>query len=134
MARLRHLALRCRDVDTSRHFYEAVIGFHFIGYRSDGHSLDLSDGTVNITLLPHEGERPALEEGEEYIHFGILVDDLETIWKRLQAWGSRATKTVKQREQLDADAVPAIAFKTLDPDGNVIDISSDPGEWRGVTV
>ena len=52
MALLRHLALRCRDVETSRRFYE-TIGFEFVGYRPSGISMDLSDGTINITLLPH---------------------------------------------------------------------------------
>jgi catechol-2,3-dioxygenase len=132
MAYLRHLALRCRDVETSRRFYEEVIGFTLVGYRSDGVSVDLTDGTLNITLLRHDRPRPALEEGEEYIHFGILVDALEPVWKRLRAWGAEAPKTVKMRTEIAADRVPDIAFKTFDPDGNIIDISSDRNEWRGV--
>ena len=36
MARLRHLALRCRDMETSRCFYETVIGWKFVGYRASG--------------------------------------------------------------------------------------------------
>lgn len=135
MAFLRHLALRCRDVEVSRRFYEEVIGFHFTGYRGEGTAVDLSDGTSNITLLPHGDQpRPVLEEGEEYIHFGVLVDDLEAAWKRMKAWGADAPKTVKDRLDLDAESPPDIAFKAIDPDGNVIDISSDRNEWRGVKV
>jgi len=135
MALLRHLALRCRDVERSRRFYVEAIGFRFVGYRPSGTSIDLSDGTLNITLLPYEGkERPRLEEGEEYIHFGVLVEDLEATWGRLRALGAHIEKTVKARDPLDAEAPPRIAFKTLDPDGNVIDVSADRGEWRGVAV
>ena len=134
MALLRHLALRCRNVETSRTFYEDILGFTFVGYRGNGTAVDLSDGTSNITLLPHEGERPVLEEGEEYIHFGIIVDDLEGLWKRLKGWGSNAEKTVKARTGLDKEAMPEIAFKTLDPDGNVIDVSCNREEWRGTSV
>ncbi|SVD76417.1 uncharacterized protein METZ01_LOCUS429271 [marine metagenome] len=134
MALLRHLALRCRNVETSRTFYEDILGFTFVGYRGNGTAVDLSDGTSNITLLPHEGKRPVLEEGEEYIHFGIIVDDLEGVWKRLKGWGSNAEKTVKGRTGLDKEAMPEIAFKTLDPDGNVIDVSCDREEWRGTSV
>jgi len=135
MALLRHLALRCRDVERSRRFYVEAIGFRFVGYRPSGTAIDLSDGTLNITLLPHEGkERPILEEGEEYIHFGVLVEDLEATWGRLRALGAHIEKTVKARDPLDAAAPPRIAFKTLDPDGNVIDVSADRGEWRGVAV
>ncbi|MBM3277236.1 MAG: hypothetical protein FJY95_04035 [Candidatus Handelsmanbacteria bacterium] len=94
MALLRHLALRCRDVERSR-----------------------------------------LEEAEEYIHFfGVLVEDLEATWGRLRALWAHIEKTVKARDPLDAAAPPRIAFKTLDPDGNVIDVSADRGEWRGVAV
>lgn len=135
MAFLRHLALRCRDVEQSRHFYEQGIGFSFVGYRPSGTSIDLSDGTLNITLLPHAGgERPRLEEDEEYIHFGVLVEDLEATWHRLRALGGRIEKTVKARDLLDAEAPPQLAFKALDPDGNVVDVSANRGEWRGVKI
>ena len=134
MALLRHLALRCRDVEISRRFYE-TIGFEFVGYRPSGISMDLSDGTVNITLLPHgEKERPHLEEGEEYIHFGIYVDDLQAAWYRLKNSGAPGVKTVKGRNEIDQDAPPELAFKVTDPDGNVIDVTGDPGEWRGIEI
>ena len=89
MALLRHLALRCRDVEVSRRFYEQAIGFRFIGYRSPTGtgSIDLSDGTLNITLLPYAGQRADFEEGDEYIHFGIYVDDLQAAWHRLKNSG-----------------------------------------------
>ena len=43
-------------------------------------------------------------------------------------------KTVKGRYDIDTGTLPDIAFKAIDPDGNVIDISSDRNEWRGVNV
>jgi catechol 2,3-dioxygenase-like lactoylglutathione lyase family enzyme len=132
MAYIRHIALRCNDVETSRRFYEQVIGLQFVGYRPNGVSVDLSDGTLNMTLLPYQGARPSLEEGEEYIHFGLIVDDLEAVWRRIRLWGSAATKTVKNRDPLEPAVLPDIAFKTLDPDGNIIDVSSNTQEWRGI--
>lgn len=134
MALLRHLALRCRDVETSRTFYEKILGFEFVGYRGQGTAVDLSDGTSNITLLPHEGDRPVLAEGEEYIHFGIIVENLEGVWRSLREFGSVVEKTVKSREDIDSESVPEIAFKTIDPDGNVIDVTNDPEEWRGTQM
>ena len=50
MAYLRHLALRCRDMENSRRFYEVVIGWSFVGYRPSRQGLDLTDGVNNITL------------------------------------------------------------------------------------
>lgn len=135
MAYLRHLALRCRDVSVSQRFYEDVIGFTFIGRRGNGEAVDLSDGTANITLLPHDDpSRPTLEEGEEYIHFGVLVDDLHAAWHRVRNWGAEAPKTVKGRDAISSDIPPEIAFKAIDPDGNIVDISGDRDEWRGVKI
>lgn len=133
MAFLRHLALRCRNVAISQRFYEEVIGFTFVGKRGNGDAVDLSDGTSNITLLPHgEQTRPTLEEGEEYIHFGVLVDDLKAAWFRVRDWGAEAPKTVKGRNAISSATPPKIAFKAIDPDGNIVDISDDKDEWRGV--
>ena len=130
-----HLALRCRDVAISQRFYEEVIGFTFVGRRGNGDAVDLSDGTCNIPLLPHEEKgRPALEEGEEYIHFGVLVDDLKTAWCRVRDWGAKAPKTVKGRNAISSATPPNIAFKAIDPDGNIVDISDDKDEWRGVQI
>jgi catechol 2,3-dioxygenase-like lactoylglutathione lyase family enzyme len=124
-------------MERSRRFYEEVIGCKFIGYRPSGRGLDLSDGVVNITLIqqPAGSERPALEEGNEYIHFGIVVDDLAPIWKRLHDWGAEFSKeNVKQRNPIDPAEMPATSFKVLDPDGNVVDITCNKQEWRGVTL
>ena len=133
MTRLRHIALRVTDTEASKSFYE-LLGFKFLGYRGDDRSVDLSDGELNMTLIPHPGARPRLEEGEEYIHFGLYVDDLAATWKRLHDWGAPGLKTVKGRAAVDPDALPDVAFKVLDPDGNVIDVTGDRGEWRGATV
>ena len=134
MALLRHLALRCRDVEVSRRFYEEAIGFGFVAYRPSGASIDMSDGTLNITLLPYEGARAANVEGEEYIHFGIWVEDLQAAWLRLKFAGFRSVKTVKGRYEIDPDAPPERAFKATDPDGNTVDVTGDKEEWRGVTI
>lgn len=136
MAFLRHLALRCRDMEKSRRFYEEVIGLKFVGYRPSRRGIDLTDGVNNITVLQHAPtERPVLEEGNEYIHFGLIVDDLAAIWERLHAWGATfARDDVKERKPIDPHVVPPRSFKVLDPDGNVVDITGDKQEWRGVTV
>lgn len=137
MAFLRHLALRCRDLVRSRQFYETAIGWKFVGYRPSGDSLDLTDGTNNITLLSHAANRPRtqLEEGTEFIHFGVIVDDLEACWRRCRETGAEISKgDVKDRTAADPDQPPRRSFKVLDPDGNVIDVTADRQEWRGVTL
>ena len=137
MAHLRHLALRCRDMELSRRFYETVIGWKFVDYRPSRQGLDLTDGVSNITLLVHAADSPRaqLEEGQEYIHFGVIVDDLVACWRRCREWGAEISKgDIKTREAADANEPPVRSFKVLDPDGNVIDVTANREEWRGVQV
>lgn len=136
MALLRHVALWCKDMEKSRRFYEEVIGWKFVDYRSSGRGLDMSDGTNNITLLSYgDQSRPVLEEGHEYIHLGVLVEDLTAVWRRLHEWGAEfPARTVKGRQEMDPGAVPSRAFKVFDPDGNILDITSNKEEWAGIAT
>ena len=134
MAFLRHLALRTKDMEASRRFYE-TIGFAFVGYRGRG-GLDLSDGTLNMTILQYNGEeRAPFEEGTEFIHFGIIVEDLASIYNTLQDGGFELLMdNVKKGDEISADKAPERSFKVADPDGNVVDITCATDEWRGVKI
>ena len=134
MAFLRHIALRTKDMEASRRFYE-TIGFQFVGYRGRG-GLDLSDGTLNMTILQYNGtERPPFEEGTEFIHFGIIVEDLASIYNTLRDDGFELIMdNVKKGDAIDADKPPERSFKVADPDGNVVDITCAADEWRGVSI
>ena len=134
MAFLRHIALRTKDMEASRRFYE-TIGFAFVGYRGRG-GLDLSDGTLNMTILQYNGEeRTAFEEGTEFIHFGIIVEDLASIYNTLRDGGFELLMdNVKKGDDISADKAPERSFKVADPDGNVVDITCATDEWRGVKI
>jgi len=131
--RMAHLALRCSDLERSRDFYTNVIGFKFFAWRPQRDSMDITDGCINITLLPYDGDRPGFEEGNEYIHFGVIVDNLQEIWDRAIQWGADISKgDVKDRTEVDLPAGPGRSFKVLDPDGNVIDVTANRDEWQCV--
>jgi len=129
---VRHLAMRVRDLGQSRRFYETGIGFRFLGYRPAGDAIDLSDGEINLTLIPYEGPpRHALEEGSEFIHLGFWVDDLTATYQRLVGLQAAVVRDdVKERREFAGDVPPTGSFKVLDPDGNVLDISGRVDEWR----
>ncbi len=128
----KHLAIRCRDLGKSRTFYEQGLGFSFVGMRGAGPSMDLSEGHMNLTLLPFEtAASPAHPEGDEHMHFGIIVESLDPIFERLRQVEAHIVKEdVKQRLEYEKETVPIRSFKVLDPDGNVVDISEHPQEWR----
>ncbi len=132
MLTIKHLAIRCRDLDQARTFYEKGLGFSFVGFRPNGITMDLSDGHVNLTLLPFETQAsPPHAEGDEHMHFGVMVDSLDPIFARLKAIEAPIIKEdVKIRLDYDRDTVPIGSFKVLDPDGNVVDISERRKEWR----
>ncbi|RKU23369.1 hypothetical protein C6499_18610 [Candidatus Poribacteria bacterium] len=134
MAFLRHIALRTKDMEASRKFYE-TIGFEFVGYRGRG-GLDLSDGTLNMTIIQYNGDaRTAFEEGTEFIHFGIIVEDLASIYNTLRDGGFELLMdNVKKGDEISANKAPERSFKVADPDGNVVDITCATDEWRGVKI
>ena len=134
MAFLRHIALRTQDMEASRKFYE-TIGFEFVGYRGRG-GLDLSDGTLNMTIIQYNGEtRAPFEEGTEFIHFGIIVEDLASIYNTLCEGGFELLMdNVKKGDEISTDKAPERSFKVADPDGNVVDITCATDEWRGVKI
>lgn len=136
MGQLRHLALRCSDLDRSRTFYQTVFGWEFLGYRGSGRALDLTDGVLNVTLIDHSPiDRRQYEEGDEFIHFGVVVDDLDAVWRRLHELGvSFSKESVKERNPIDPTQPPPVSFKVLDPDGNVVDITANRNEWVGVRL
>src|SRR5437773_2292716 len=51
MAKIRHIAYRAKDVDTMAKFFVDAMGMKLIQKRKNN-AIDLSDGSVNITVLP----------------------------------------------------------------------------------
>jgi hypothetical protein len=56
MAKIRHISYRAEDVDAMAKFFVVAIGMTMIQRRKDN-SIDLSDGSVNISILPLAVER-----------------------------------------------------------------------------
>jgi len=121
----------------SLEFYEQAIGWKFLGVRPSGTACDLTDGTCNITLIqqPADCDRTILEEGNEFIHFGVIVNDLEACRRQLeQLHAEFSTESIKQPGDVDAPQLRETSLKVLDPDGNVVDVTVNHDEWRGVSI
>ena len=83
-------------------------------------------------MIPYTGpQRQDLEEGNEHVHFGFLVADAAQAYERLMAAGATFLRSdVKLRDEPSGPPTAAGSFKVADPDGNVVDVTGNPEEWR----
>lgn len=119
MAKIRHIAIRCADVEATARVFQQVFDLELVQRRDHG-PIDLSDGDVNITLLPTtmRGEiRPAGFE-----HIGFSVEDADATRERLRAVGAAELNPVAL-----GDAYYESKYRL--PEGLVIDV----GHWRGTS-
>ena len=95
-----------------------------------------TDGAVNLVLTQHEGAvRPTFTHESEYIHLGLIVENLEETYHLLRAEGAEIlVEDVKVEKAFDCSHVPVCSFKGPDPYGNILDITERKEEWDGVRL
>jgi methylmalonyl-CoA/ethylmalonyl-CoA epimerase len=124
-AKLRHIAISVPDKEKAAKFYQDTFGFERVSQSRV--ATRLTDGVMNLTLLQFETEADAGDErGKDFVglhHFGIWVDDIETVTRAIEANGGK--------NHLGPTAhVPENAeHKFRDPNGIVFDISTHG--WDG---
>jgi catechol 2,3-dioxygenase-like lactoylglutathione lyase family enzyme len=121
MGKIRHIAIRCADPDKTAQWFQDALELELVQRRASG-AIDLSDGDVNITLLPlglGTGDQPA-KPGFE--HIGVSVADDEAARQRLLNAGAVELNPVGL-----GDVYYEAKFKS--PDGLVIDV----GHWAGTS-
>lgn len=123
--KLRHLAISVPDKEKATKFYEDTFGFERVSQSRV--ATRLSDGVVNITLLQFETEDDAGDErGKDFVglhHFGILVDDIDTMKQAIEAHGGKYHPGPTGHAPANAE------HKFRDPNGIVFDISTHG--WDG---
>jgi catechol 2,3-dioxygenase-like lactoylglutathione lyase family enzyme len=121
MGKIRHIAIRCEDTDKTAQWLQEAIGLQFVQRRGSG-AVDLTDGDVNVTLLPlglGTGDTPARPGFE---HIGVSVADDEAARQRLLAAGATELNPVGL-----GDVYYEAKFKS--PDGLIVDV----GHWAGTS-
>ena len=128
MAKLRHIAIACKDPDTMAEFYCKAFDFKIVrsndGPLAYGHHL--SDGTLNMAILKFKTDQ--LGKGMDYRglhHFGVLVEDVEEFEKKLQTLG--AQHYIDQGQQ--GHQAGYFEKKFYGPEGVLFDIAEHP--WTG---
>jgi catechol 2,3-dioxygenase-like lactoylglutathione lyase family enzyme len=119
MAKIRHIAIRCEDVEATAAFFQQVFDLTLVQRRDHG-PIDLSDGDVNITLLPTSMRGQTHPAGFE--HVGFSVDDTDAARQRLLQAGAAELNPVPL-----GGAYYESKYRL--PEGLVIDV----GHWRGTS-
>jgi len=119
MAKIRHIAIRTEDVEATAAMFQQVFGLQLVQRRDHG-PIDLSDGDVNITLLPTTMRGRTMPAGFE--HIGFSVDDADAAKQRLLQVGATEMNPV-------ALGGAYYEAKYRLPEGLVVDV----GHWRGTS-
>ena len=121
MGKIRHIAIRCEDTEKTAAWLTGALELQLVQRRGSG-AIDLSDGDVNITLLPlglGSADHPA-KPGFE--HIGVSVADDEVARQRLLKAGATELNPIGL-----GDVYYEAKFKS--PEGLVIDV----GHWAGTS-
>ena len=119
MPKIRHIAYRADDVEGMATFFVKAFEMTIVQRREIG-AIDLSDGTINVTILPAQLARADGQPRRHGVdHIGFMVEDDERVSKLLEDAGAKRMNT------LAAGANYEIKFKG--PEGIAIDL----GHWVG---
>jgi catechol 2,3-dioxygenase-like lactoylglutathione lyase family enzyme len=94
MGKIRHIAYRAEDVEAFADFFVQGLGMEIVQRRTGG-VIDLSDGVLNISVLPIV--TPSSEGEPKYgiAHIGFTVEDEDEAKRLLTAAGGRELRTVR---------------------------------------
>ena len=119
MARIRHIAYRVDDIEAMADFFVKGFEMEVVERRGNG-AVDLSDGVINVTLLPAGTPSGGGEASHGLGHIGFTVEDEEEAKRRLVAAGAQETRTLRNDSA-------HYEVKFSGPEGIVVDI----GHWAG---
>jgi catechol 2,3-dioxygenase-like lactoylglutathione lyase family enzyme len=111
-SKINHVAIVSDHYAQLAQFYQAVFGMRTSPTTRVGRAVTVGDGYVGLNINPRRAGRSAGLD-----HFGIEVEDAETVWDRLRS----KFPTVKWLQR--PSTRPFAGVTTHDPDGNVFDIS-----------
>ncbi len=113
VAKIRHVVYRAADLEAMATFFVNAFEMTIIRRRPEGGGIDLSDGTINLAVLPVR--TPEQRIGFE--HIGFMVEDEQQAYRRLEAAGAH---------EFDRTVDP-YQIKFHGPEGIDVEIGAWPG-------
>ena len=116
MAKLRHIAMSVPDMEKAAVFYEKTFDLERV--KQTKRRICLSDGTINLTLVPSTDLVGDDREGYVGLHqLGFVVSNTERSEHKLVENGGKIVETPKDYVGVNAER------KYWDPNGVMVDIS-----------
>ena len=117
-AQINHTAIISHQYPMLGKFYEAVFGLKYSSFRIIDAPI-YADGYVGMQIIPR---RDGYVGGID--HFGMVVDDVETVLERMQKKHRKANIVKRPSTR------PFAAYSGHDPDGNVFDLAQKKNDTR----
>ena len=121
MAKIRHIAIRSEDVEQTATFFQEAFGLQLVQRRASG-PIDLSDGDINITLLPLSLPGAGVEPRPGVEHIGFTVEDEAATREKLVQQGATELNPIKL-----GDAYYEAKYRSAQ--GLIVDV----GHWAGTS-
>jgi catechol 2,3-dioxygenase-like lactoylglutathione lyase family enzyme len=115
MAKIRHIAYRAADTEAMARFFVEAFEMEIAQNRPNG-AIDLTDGTLNITILPANGPGASGNIGID--HMGFTVADEAETQRMVEAAGGHESNAVNLGGAF-------YEKKFVGPEGIVVDV----GHW-----
>jgi methylmalonyl-CoA/ethylmalonyl-CoA epimerase len=122
MARIKHIAIRTRDVEKTAAFYQEAFGLKQAGFGQNG--IYLTDGHLNIAILKFQPDKNGEPLRLGIDHVGFQVDDVDAALARIEGLGGQPlTDRMEVNPSDPSQPQSYYEIKCLGPDEQVIDVS-----------
>jgi catechol 2,3-dioxygenase-like lactoylglutathione lyase family enzyme len=119
---LRHLALRVKDLNRSKAFYQNVLGMKLV-WEPDPHNAYLSSGSDNLALHEVPATSEMIRGNQQLDHFGFVVESIQRLQDLEQDFARRGV-TIVHPFKIHRDG--SASFYVVDPDGITIQMLFEP--------
>jgi catechol 2,3-dioxygenase-like lactoylglutathione lyase family enzyme len=119
---MRHIALKVRDVATSKKFYQEILGMEVV-WEPDGRNVYLSSGCDNIAIHQVADSFVTAAEERQLDHLGFIVESIERV-QELELEFRRQGVSIIHPFKIHRDG--SASFYCADPDGIIIQMLYEP--------